>query len=447
MSEWHINGGNPLRGEIKIAGAKNVIVKAMIAGMLTDDEVRLSNVPMVRDVDTTSAVIRHLGGQVEKDGPNSIRLRATALARNDIPVELAKATRASTMFAGPLLARGGEASISLPGGDPIGDRPLGWHFDGLRQLGACVEQHHDTVLLQARRLQGAHYRFPKNTHTGTETLIMAAVLADGLTTLENAAQEPEVDNLILMLNRMGARIERTHPRSINIQGVDRLNGVDFGIMPDRNEQVSVSCMALATRGDLWLEQAQPEQLTAFLDLLRKMDAGIEVRDTALHVWYHTPLQAQNVTTSPHPGFMTDWQPSMTTLLTQAHGTSVVHETVFERRFDYLDEIHQMGARIEQFNPQVQRPEEVYNFELKSNPGRYGHAVRVHGPTQLHGIRVVVRDVRAGAGLMQSALMAQGKTSILGVEHIERGYENLVERLSELGADIRKISGPRLESVI
>jgi UDP-N-acetylglucosamine 1-carboxyvinyltransferase len=436
---WHIEGGEPLRGRIEVAGAKNVVVKLMIATLLAKDETTLTNVPDVGDVDSAGEMITLLGGEVERLGANSIRICPEGISKHELPKDLAQKSRASTMFAGPLLTRHGEAVLPMPGGDRIGRRPLNWHFDGLKKLNVEVRQGEEAISLRTSKLKAGSYRFPKNTHTGTETLILAAVLAEGQTVLENAAQEPEIDDLIAMLNRMGARIRRTSVRTIVVQGVPELTGTTYEIMSDRNEQVSFSCMALATKGDLWIDKAEPEYLESFLQYMVKTGAGIEVLSNAIHVWYQgESLKPLQVKTQPHPGFMTDWQPLLTTLLTQANGVSTVHETVFDRRFDFVDELIEMGAKIELMNPNVENPEAVYNFSWQDRPRDDLHAARIHGPTPLHGIHVQVTDVRAGASLVQAALMAEGQTSIVGVDHIERGYERLVPRLHALGANIQSV---------
>ncbi|MCG8605113.1 UDP-N-acetylglucosamine 1-carboxyvinyltransferase [bacterium] len=439
MKRWHIEGGEPLRGHIEVAGAKNVVVKLMIATLLAKDETTLTNVPDVGDVESVGEMISLLGGEVDRLGPNSITICPQDISKHRLPRDLAQKSRASTMFAGPLLARYGEAILPMPGGDRIGRRPLNWHFDGLKKLNVEVRQEGDVISLRTLKLKGGSYRFPKNTHTGTETLILAAALAEGQTVLENAAQEPEVDDLIAMLNGMGAHIQRTSARTIVIKGVTELSGTTYEIMSDRNEQVSFSCMALATKGDLWVAKTQPEYLQSFLQYMVNTGAGMEVESDVIHIWYQNEkLRPLQVKTQPHPGFMTDWQPLLTTLLTQADGVSTVHETVFDRRFDFVDELIEMGAKIELMNPTVKNPEAVYNFSWQDRPKEDLHAARIYGPTQLHGIRVHVTDVRAGASLVQAALMAEGETQIVGVDHVERGYERLVPRLKDLGANIQSV---------
>jgi UDP-N-acetylglucosamine 1-carboxyvinyltransferase len=309
------------------------------------------------------------------------------------------------------------------------------HLAGLVAMGADVDQSRNEITVRGCNLKGTRYRFPKNTHTGTETLILVAARAPGRTILENAAQEPEIDDLITMLNGLGAEIHRVEPRTIVIDGVDELQGATHEVMSDRNEVVSFACMALATKGDVWIDPVQPQHIEAFLEQLDKMGAGFEVQGSSVHVWYTGPLKPTQVMTAPHPGFMTDWQPLLTTLMTQAEGTSVIHETVFEQRFGYVEELRDMGANIELFNPPVERPDEFYNFNLEDDRPAYRHAARIHGLTPLHGMEAVVTDVRAGATLVQAALTAQGESMLSGIEHIERGYDDLDQRLRKLGARI------------
>ncbi len=437
MKRWYLDGGQPLHGKIKVAGAKNVVVKLMIAALLSSEASTLLNVPDIGDVEIAIQMINRLGGRVEYLAPDSIRIIPNNWSNFSIPSDLGKKSRVSSIFTAPLLARWGEAQLPIPGGDQIGRRPLNWHFEGLNKLGVKIDQKNETIHFRTTGLTGSTYRFPKNTHTGTETLILTAVLAKGQTILENAAEEPEVDDLIMMLNQMGANVKRIKPRIIQIDGVERLHGTTYKVMADRNEEVSLSCMALASKGDLWIEDAQPQHLKAFLNCLKKMGAGYKVEKSSLHVWYKGPLKPIFIETSPHPGFMSDWHPLLTTLLTQAQGKSIIHEKVFDSRFAYVNELREMGAKIVLFNPKVSNPKKVYNFNWVDDDLNK-HAAKIYGPTQLKGIHVQVSDVRAGATLVQAALMAKGQTSIFGVEHIERGYENLVERLKLLGANIKSI---------
>lgn len=435
MKRWIIEGGVPLKGEISVSGAKNVAFKLMIAALLGQGETILENVPRVGDVHLAVEMIRYLGGEVVWLGEDTLAIYPDKVDGCTLPVELARQSRASFMFVGPLLNRCEEVFLPLPGGDRIGRRPLDRHIAGLKALGAEVVQQDHGILVRGK-LRGTRFILPKNTHTGTETLILAAVNASGETILENAAQEPEVDDMISFLQKMGAGVQRVAPRTIIIQGGQSLRGVRHRIMNDRNEAVSFACMALATKGDVHIRGINKTHIQAFLALLPKIKAGFSLNSEDLHIWFSQELQTIQVQTSPHPGIMSDWQPLLTTLMTQARGISEIHETVFENRFAYVEALKKMGARIELFNPPVSDPHQFYNFNWKDNQPHYYHAVRISGPCKLHGIPMQVTDVRAGATLVQAALTASGVSQMSGIEHIERGYVNLDERLRALGAQIQ-----------
>ncbi|HET6202613.1 MAG TPA: UDP-N-acetylglucosamine 1-carboxyvinyltransferase [Planctomycetota bacterium] len=435
MTRWIVEGGRPLRGAVAVGGAKNAAFKAMIAALLGKEETLLVNVPDVGDVARTAEMIRLLGGAVSRVGPNAVVIDPRSLHAARLPEALGRRSRASFLLVGPLLARSGEVELPLPGGDRIGRRPLDRAVAGLRAMGAEVEESGGWLRVRGRGLRGTRYRFPKNTHTGTEALILVAITARGRTVLENAAQEPEVDDLLRLLVGMGARARRVAPRRIEIEGGAELRGTRHRVMSDRNEAISFACMALATVGDVRISPVDRRVLHAFLALLRRMGAAWEVRGEELRVSWARPLRGLEIETRPHPGVMTDWQPLLLTLLTQAWGTSLVHETVFENRFGYVKDLARMGARIELFNPPVANASRLYGFNPEDDRPEYRHAARVEGPTPLRGIVAEVADVRAGATLVLAALAARGETTISGVEHVERGYERFAERLRSLGADI------------
>ncbi|MBI4469634.1 MAG: UDP-N-acetylglucosamine 1-carboxyvinyltransferase [Acidobacteria bacterium] len=435
MRHWSVQGGRPLQGTIEVSGAKNVSLKLIIAALHGHDRTTLQNVPALGDVQVVCEMIRALGGKVESTGSNTLVIDPADLVHGNIPLEWGQPSRASFLFVGPLLARFHEVELPLPGGDRIGRRPLDRHIGGLEAMGAEIRVQGSVIRITTSGLQGTRYRFPKPTHTGTETLILAAVGARGSTILENAALEPEVDDLIAMLNQMGAAIRRVAPRTIRIDGGSRLCGTTYRVMADRNEIVSFACMALATGGSITIQPVDATVLGAFLDLLRGIHAGHSVDGSALRVWREGDLSAADLQTAPHPGIMTDWQPLIVTLLTQARGVSTVHETVFENRFGYVQDLQRMGARIELYNPPVTRPEEVYNFNVEDDQPTFRHAARIQGPVPLRGAEMCVSDVRAGATMLLAALTAEGESSIRGLHHIERGYERLDQRLRSLGARI------------
>jgi len=409
----------------------------MIAALLADGPSVLENVPDVEDVRIVARAIEALGGCATRSeattwiiDPRSIR---EAHVRNSV---LAR-TRASPFLIVPLLVRFGEALVPAPGGDRIGRRPLDRLLVGLEALGARVDACGEYLRVRATYLHGAPYRFPKNTHTGTEVLLLAAACARGETVLENAAQEPEVDDLIAFLDAMGACIRRTDERTIRIEGVPQLRGARHRVMPDRNEAVTFACAALATKGEIEIEEVRPSDVRAFLAVLEEIGAGSAWVGTTWRVWYRGPLRSAYIRTAPHPGFMTDWQPLIASVLTQAQGVSVIHETVFENRFQYARELQRMGARIEFFNPSVEDPDAVYNFNLGDDRPEFFHAIRIFGPTPLCPAIVRATDIRGGAALVLAALAACGESVVEGVEHVERGYARLDAALRALGAEIER----------
>lgn len=432
-----IEGGTPLRGSVRVGGAKNASYKLMIAALLAESESRLLNLPAISDVELVKRIINQLGASAEEAGEQTLFIRPEKLSSFTIDSNYGEASRASTLFLGPLLARFGQAAVPLPGGDKIGKRPLERHMDGLRAMGVELDQRDGMLLAKTAGLRGTTYRFNKNTHTGTETLIMAAVLAKGSTILENSALEPEIDDLIRYLTAMGAKIRRRAFKVIEIEGVEKLHGAIHRVMPDRNEAVSYACAAIASKGDIVVENARQVDLVAFLDKLDEVGGGYEVGDYGIRFFYKQPLRAADVETEIHPGFMTDWQPLWATLVCHAEGVSVIHETVMQNRFQYVETLQQMGAKIELFNPEVAHPEHVYNFEWKDATDKDIHAIRIYGPTQFHGGEFVVHDLRAGATTMLAAISGSGTTILHNIEQVERGYQKIEEKLRQLGAKITR----------
>ena len=440
MEELVINGGRKLKGSISIFGSKNVALKVLVAACLTNEEVLIENVPLISDFLIMAEIIKELGGSAEiKD--HSISVKMESFGKNKISLEKAAEIRTSFMFLAPLLARTGKAIIPNPGGCRIGARPIDRIVDGLESMGAEVDYESEDGYFHAKAngdgLHGTEYRFVKNTHTGTETMILASVLSKGKTILENAAEEPEVDELIGFLNRMGAKVKRDKPRTIVIEGVDKLHGATFRITPDRNEVVTFAVAAIITGGDIFIKDINEKGLTEFLDMLKTAGGGFEVKENGIRFYYKEELKATNITTSFYPGFMTDWQGPWAVLMTTAKGTSTIHETIYENRFGYVEELKKMGAHIELFNPEVKDPESFYNFNT-SDDNNYFHAEKISGPVRLHNGVVHVSDLRAGATLVLAALAANGKSVIFGIEHLDRGYEQFDKRLESLGADIKRV---------
>jgi UDP-N-acetylglucosamine 1-carboxyvinyltransferase len=286
-------------------------------------------------------------------------------------------------------------------------------------------------------LKGTNYHFEKNTHTGTETMILAAVLAEGTTVLTNAAEEPEIDDLIGLLNKMGGNITRSGKREITIVGAEKLHGAEFTISPDRIEVATFAIAAIVTKGDIFVKDAHKAAIEPFLEKYHKTGAGIEVKEDGIRFFDNGVLRAVDVTTGIHPGFLTDWQAPWAVLMTQAKGTAIIHETVFENKLGYVEDLKKMGANAILFNPDVKNPDEVYNFNLADDKAEHFHAVEIKGPTPLHNAVMTTLDIRAGAAVVLAALAATGTSTIFGIEKLDRGYEGLEKRLSALGADIKR----------
>jgi UDP-N-acetylglucosamine 1-carboxyvinyltransferase len=438
MSKYIVTGGKPLYGCVRVGGAKNASYKLMLAALLGDTPSRILNFSHISDVELVANLINSLGAKAVQVGERAYMVDPTGLNKPEIDPSSGEASRASTMFIPALLAKFGRAVVPSPGGDKIGVRPLDRHFDGLIALGAKVEQQGNTIVVSTDGLKGTTYRFRKSTHTGTETLIMAAVKAEGTTILENAALENEIDDLISFLNSMGAQITRKPDRVIEIVGVKNLHGAVHKIMPDHNQVISFACAAYATKGDVIVEDARATDIEAFLAKLDAIGAGYEVGHYGVRFFYKEPLKATDVTTEIHPGFKTDWQPLWVTMMTQANGVSILHETVTESRFQYVDSLNSMGAKIELFNPEVSNPDEVYNFNLDADKPENKHAARITGPTPLTGGEFTVKDLRHGATLMIAGLIADGTTILHDDgEHIDRGYESLDKIFQALGASITR----------
>lgn len=439
MEKLIVKGGKKLKGQVSVSGSKNVALKALVASCLTDEEVVIENIPLISDVYIMADIIRELGGKVEfRD--HEVKVAVKKIKNEKILLQKAAEIRTSFMFLSPLLGRAGSAVIPNPGGCRIGARPIDRVISGLRKMGVSIRYESRDGYFHAQvgkeGLKGITYRFSKNTHTGTETLIMAGVLALGRTVLENAAQEPEIDELINFLNQMGAKIRRVKPRTIIIDGVKKLHGGKLRVSPDRNEVVTFAIAALITEGDIFIKKINKLGLLEFLDMLAIAGGGFEEKDDGIRFFYKGELHPTKVTTFPYPGFMTDWQGPWAVLMTTAKGTSVIHETVYENRFNYISELEKMGANFTLFNPKVKNPDKVYNFNIKDG-GNHFHAVKIEGPTKLHNAVLTISDLRAGATLVLASLLAEGESIIFGAETLDRGYEDFSKRLKALGADIER----------
>lgn len=439
MKKLIINGGRKLKGEISISGSKNVILKMLVAACLTDEEVTITNVPLISDFYAMCDLLGWIGAKVHLAG-TTVSVKATKIRNTRIPLEIGAKIRTSSMLLAPLLVRSGEAVIPNPGGCRIGARPIDRHVEALKQLGATISYNSEDGYFygQAKSgLKGTTVRFEKNTHTGTETLILASVLAQNVTILENAAEEPEVDDLIKLLISMGARIVRSG-RRITIEGVDKLHGTTYEIMSDRNEAVTFAIASALTGGELWLKNVPQDSLSPFLEAFIKAGGGWEEENGSFRFFVKSEIRPTDIVTAPHPGFMTDWQGPWAIFMTQAGGISTIHESVYENRFGYVKELLKMGAEIEFYNPKVSSPSEFYNFNFEQSQD-YDHAIRIKGATPLHNAVLTMSDLRAGATVLLAAFIAKGTSFLYGVEQLDRGYENIEGRLKKVGADITVVS--------
>lgn len=424
-------------GAVRLGGAKNASFKLMIAAACGTGESRLLNMSKIGDVEVTYKTLESIGVKCSRPGDNTVYIAGNGITTDSIPQFTGEKTRAATLFAGLLLNKRKRAIIPLPGGCSLGDRPINRHLDGFSAMGATVLCTDAGIEMEAKDgLKGATYRFEKKSHTGTESLIIAAVLAQGKTTLQNAALEPEIDDLIEFFNQMGAKVKRVGD-AIEIVGVRSLHGATHYVMPDRNEAVSYACMAYATRGDIIVEGAKAEHLGAFLEKAKDIGGQYELSPYGIRFWYDSPLIAARIITAPEPGFMTDWQPLWTTMMTQAKGVSTVVEAVTQHRLAFTDELVKMGAKIEYFDPNPPDPGDFYQFNYPETKS-YPHAARITGPTPLRGAKMTVPDLRGGATLVMAAIMAEGESVIDNIELIDRGYENFDERLRNLSADIVRL---------
>lgn len=422
-----VTGGTALEGTVRVSGAKNSALKLLAAATLTGERCRFTNVPEIEDVRVMAETLRDLGVVVDHPEPNVYEVSAGDVDWLFVPLEAAAKMRASFMLLGPLLSRFGEVVISNPGGDRIGRRPVNLHVDAMKALGAEIEYRYGYYYAKAPgRLRGTEVRFPAVSVMGTENAMLAATLADGHTVIRPAAQEPETDDLIAFLQKMGAEVERTYPDTIEVVGKKRLRGAEHKVMPDRIEAGTFAIAAAVTGGHVVLEDAACDQMHAFVEVLGRTGVGVSCgndrmevdgRDVGPAAAKDAGIRPVDLETGPYPGFATDLQPPTSVLLTQAHGTSRIHEAIFEDRLEWLGELRKMGAEI----------------ELKGSQ----RAV-IHGPAALHGADVDISDLRAGASLILAALAAEGTSTISGAHHVRRGYENIERKFLDLGARIERV---------
>lgn len=440
MSRYIITGGIPLKGEVSIRGAKNASFKQIIASMLSDQPTQLTNVPNISDVKITTSIAKSLGAQIINKSEHCLEIHTPKIINSTVPHGTGEKSRTSFMFAAPLLVRTGTAIVPIPGGDKLGIRPLDRLFDCFAQMNITTEELNGNLIFKTTGIKATHYVFPKASHTVTEVIIMTATLADGETIIDNAALEPEIDDLIQMLNNMGANIQRdlNNPKRIIIQGVLELDGTKHQVISDRNEIITFTCAALATKGSVNILRTDPNIVNTFLNIIEKMGAEVIRGKDEISINWIKPLKAINIETSPEPGFMTDWQAIFTILLTQTVGCSSIIERVYPSRFQHIENLKKMGAKINFFNPEIADPNTFYEFNKESDKPEYFHGVKIYGPTKLLPASFQINDLRAGASITIAALVANGTSTVDGVEFIERGYEKLAERLCSLGANIKYI---------
>ena len=430
MDELIVRGPTPLRGQVEVPGAKNSISKLLVASMLTDEPCTFSNAPRIGDTAITLDICRALG-TVAENGGRRLRVRTPVIAAAAVPVALARQNRLSVMMLAPLLHRGGAAVIPAAGGDRIGPRPVDFHLDAYRAMGACVDVGDDMYRVRADRLRGADITLPYPSVTATENVLMAATLAKGRTCLRNAAVEPEILDLVLFLQKMGAVVDCPGERTFVVEGVGRLSGASHTVMPDRLVAASLGAAAIASGGDVFVRGARHCDLVTFLNTLRRVGAAFEAADDGIRFRRNGALRPIALQTAVHPGFMTDWQPPLAILLLQAEGMSVIHETVFEDRFVYVDQLKKMGADVELYDTCLG------NGDCRFRASAHRHSVVIRGPTRLRGACLDIPDLRAGFCHLIAAVVADGESRLRGVEQLDRGYERIDQLLAGLGADIRR----------
>jgi UDP-N-acetylglucosamine 1-carboxyvinyltransferase len=417
MDKLIINGGKRLKGRVRISGAKNAALPILAATILCPGNHTIKNVPQLRDVTTMASMLDHLGSKVTIEDTTVI-VESDGFRKHEAPYDLVKTMRASVVVLGPLLARLGQAKVSMPGGCAIGARPINLHLMALEKMGASISLEDGYVIAKAKKLKGADIYFDTPSVTGTENVLMAAVLANGLTRIENAAMEPEVIDLANALRSMGAKIKGAGETIIEIEGVNELSPLDYTVIPDRIEAGTFMIAAVVTQGDIIIENCRPDHLDAVVNKLRSTGATIELEGNGLKVTMSSRPVSQNIKTMPYPGFPTDMQAQFMSLMSVAKGTSVITETIFENRFMHVAEIKRFGADI--------------TIE--------GSSATVKGVKYLKGAPVMATDLRASASLVIAGLCAEGETTIDRVYHLDRGYEHIEDKLTALGANIKREKG-------
>lgn len=431
-SRFLINGGKPLYGSVKISGAKNSATKLVVASLLTGERCEFSNSPnKINDLIVTGQLCDILGSDIKMEG-DKLSIYTPKIVTDSIPENFGSLNRISILFAGPLLHRKGSAKIPIPGGCRIGSRPVNFHIEGLKQLGCNVEIKDNYYLLNSDGLKGNNIHLNYPSVGATENILIAATLAKGRTTISNAAVEPEIMDLVKFLQKMGAIIEISTDRKITIEGVQKLYGANHYIIPDRNQAASFACAGLASKGDVFVENAIQDDLLTFLNTIRRIGGKFEVEDKGIRFYYDGPFKSIALETNVHPGFMTDWQQPFVILLTQANGISIVHETVYEKRFGYVSELNKMGAEIELYNTCLG------GMNCRFANLEYYHSAVIKGPTELHSAEIMIPDLRAGFSYLIAGVIAKGESIVNGAVYIDRGYEDIDVKFRELGAVIVRL---------
>jgi UDP-N-acetylglucosamine 1-carboxyvinyltransferase len=435
MEAFKVRGGKPLHGTVRVSGTKNLISKFMVASMLSESRSTFTNAPVhLGEVDITASIAKSLGSKIDlsNDAYGTLSIQTAQFETTVVPQAFAGLNRIPILMIGPMLHRTGTAAVPMPGGDKIGQRPVNFHTTALESMGAKIDYVDGYFRCTADYLYGTSITLPFSSVGATENIMMAATLARGTTIIDNAAVEPEIVELMKFLQKMGAIITLETNRRIIVEGVDRLQGAMQRVLPDRIEAASFACAAIATKGDVYIEGANQSSMITFLNEVRKAGADFDVTGTGIRFWYKGKLKPLALETDVHPGFMTDWQQPWVLMMTQATGMSVIHETVYENRFGYVEELRKMGAHIE-----------LYKSCLGGNPCRfktlvYPHSAVILGPTKLKGSTIRIPDLRAGFVYLIAAALAEGESTVLGIHHVERGYERIQHKLAGLGAEIERV---------
>lgn len=435
-----ISGGKPLKGEVILSGAKNVALKTIIAALMFKGNVVLKNIPKINDVLDLVELIKSLGVKADFTEKNTLTINSSNLKSNRVDLQYGSKIRVSFMLFAPLLNHFGECFVPNPGGCRIGARPIDRIIKGLVALGIKVDYDQETGYYHAKIINKpkGKYRFEKPSHTGTELLMMIGLMTDEKVEIENIANEPEIDDLILYLNSAGANILEEKNKIIISKSPELKQKESFTIMSDRNELVTYATLAVASEGDVIISPIDENLIASFLKIMREAGAGVEnISNYKYRFFYQGDIKPINIETSPHPGFMTDWQPSWAILMLKAKGSSVIHERVFENRFSYVEELKKLGSKIDFVDIAVENPEIFYHFNHEKDKN-YQQTIRIQGGEELHNAILNIADLRAGAALACAALLADGESIVNGASILERGYENFVDKVKKLGGEIKEV---------